>query len=269
MEMAKIAIEEYLKLFPEDEPNWTARLLEADTILNNTENYKKLGDYTGSFRSEENHQILHIFIQNDQLIMQFNNRTPLFLYPCSDSVFKAYNADNAETFRRVSNNRISLIEHEYNYQYEPEIYWKEDSYILEARELLEQVKTNEALAAFQNAYKENPEHYYLANYIQHLEFISNKESEDLNQIFDGYVGQYDHINLYREQDQFYYETEEGFIYRLLPLNESRFLIPSRLNSIFTIEMEDEIILGAKVLIRDGTEEIYSKTNEITPDQESM
>ena len=137
-------------------------------------------------------------------------------------------------------------------------FWKQDSLFLDAENLLQANKYAEALVAFKKAWEENPEHYYLANYIQHLELLQSPEYEDLKMTFNTYIGQYGNFELYKQNDQFYYETNEGFIYKLLPLTESQFMIPSQLNSHIQIVKEAEKVKGLKFVYRDGKEEFHPR-----------
>ena len=70
---------------------------------------------------------------------------------------------------------------------------------------------NEALSTFRKAYDRSPEHYYLSNYIEHLEYIQSPEYEESKDVLKSYSGAYDKMILFRENDQFYYETFEGLI----------------------------------------------------------
>jgi len=90
-------------------------------------------------------------------------------------------------------------------------------------------KTTEALNSFRKAFEQNPEHYYLANFIRHLEFIQSPEYEKLKSALYKYSGKYGELSLYMENDQFYYKNKGGLIYKLLPLSEHQFMYPSHYN----------------------------------------
>jgi hypothetical protein len=138
--------------------------------------------------------------------------------------------------------------------------WKEDSLILKAKELLDLGKTAEALPSFQRAYDQNPEHYYLANFIRHLEFIQSQEYEKLKPVFDMYLGEYENEKLYREKDKIYYKDQYYDLYELLPLSETEFMCPSLYNTMINVVKEKNSIRGLKFIYRDGTEEFVSRKN---------
>ena len=68
---------------------------------------------------------------------------------------------------------------------DPKIVWKEDSLILNSRNLLNSGKITEVLAAFRRAYNQNPEHYYLSHFIRILNLFKagNMKSRDLFLIY--------------------------------------------------------------------------------------
>jgi hypothetical protein len=137
--------------------------------------------------------------------------------------------------------------------------WKEDSLISEAKDLLNHGKKTESLNSFRKAYKKNPEHYYLANFIRHLEFIQSQEYDMLKPVLLNYCGEYGDISLFSENDQFYYENNNGLVYRLLPLSERQFMDPSHYNMLVQIVKADNKITGLKFIYRDGREEFSSRS----------
>ncbi len=121
-------------------------------------------------------------------------------------------------------------------------------------------KKTEALSAFRRAYDQNPEHYYLSNFIQHLEFIQGQEYEKLGPVFDSYSGEYGGLKLYKDKGQIYYKNTNGQIYLLLPLSKSQFINPSIYNAQIQIVKENDSIKGLKFLYQDGKEEFFARNN---------
>ena len=79
-------------------------------------------------------------------------------------------------------------------------------------------------------------------------------------VFDTYLGDYGDRKLYRENNQIYYESLAGFIFKMLPLSEDQFMLPSQYDCQIEIIKENESIRGLKIMYRDGTEEFLSKIN---------
>ena len=121
-------------------------------------------------------------------------------------------------------------------------------------------KKTEALSAFLRAYDQNPEHYYLSNFIQHLEFIQGQEYEKLSPVFDSYLGEYGGLKLYKDKGQIYYKNTNGEIYLLLPLSKSKFINPSIYDVQIQIVKENDSIKGLKFFYQDGEEEFFSRKN---------
>ncbi|MCK4881131.1 MAG: hypothetical protein KAS82_10735, partial [Bacteroidales bacterium] len=67
--------------------------------------------------------------------------------------------------------------------------------------------------------------------------------------------------IFLENDQFYYETIEGFIFKLFPLNEEQFMNPGRINSLIQIEKESDRISGLSIYYRHGEQEFYPRSLE--------
>jgi hypothetical protein len=107
----------------------------------------------------------------------------------------------------------------------------------------------------------NPEHYYLGNYTQHLEFILNPDYESLKSILASYVGHYGNISFYIEENSFYFTDYDGLTYELLPLSENKFMVPSIYELQIHIVKENGLTSGLKYIYRDGREEFFSKTTE--------
>ena len=144
--------------------------------------------------------------------------------------------------------------------------WIEDSFILDAKDLLAAGRTTEALAKFREAYAQNPEHYYLANYIRHLECILNPDYETLKSVFKSYVGYFGDLRFHTEDDRLFWTDYEGLIFELLPLSEDMFMVPSKYELQVQIVKENGLESGLKYIHRDGREEYFQRMNtETWPD----
>ena len=129
---------------------------------------------------------------------------------------------------------------------------------LQAKNLLNNGKNTDALHAFRKAYNQNPEYYYLGNYIQHLEFVQSAEYESLKSEFEEYLGDYDNLKLYKEGARYYQMDNRGRIYQLLPMAEDKFMNPSKYNTQIHMIREGERVIGLKEVLNDGNETIYHR-----------
>jgi hypothetical protein len=158
-------------------------------------------------------------------------------------------------------------------------WWIEDSLILRAKDLLAEDLPQDALTAFTKAFKENPEHYYLANYIQHLQLFTSPEYENLKTVFKAYEGSYEYsgssiypgfsaypgpymdVKFEIEQDHFYFTNHQGLIFELLPLSEDTFMVPSIYMLTIHMVKENGGVSGLKYLYRDGREESFPRAHQ--------
>jgi len=115
-------------------------------------------------------------------------------------------------------------------------------------------------SAFRKAYEQDPEYYYLANFIKHLEFIQSQKFEKYRPILKSYVGKYGELEIYEENGQFYYKDTSGLIFKLLPLAENEFMIPSMYNRVIKIIKENNSIKGLKFIYRNGEEEYLPRNS---------
>jgi len=264
LEAAERAFQKAILLSPENEEGWSRILDHIAYVRNKPITNEFLKSFTGTFRFEDRSEmVLHSFMHHNQLVWKVDNQYAWFRYPISNTEFITPDGDHTHTFVMDDQNKVIKVIHEESGLDFPWIGWKEDSVIFKAKDLLNLGHHSIALAAFQAAYDQNPEQYYLANYIQHLELLQSLEYKDSEMAFNSYPGQYGDFELYKQHDQFYYETDEGFIYKLLPLTESQFMIPSQLNSHIQIVKEAEKVKGLKFVYRDGREEFYPRTTEPT------
>ena len=129
--------------------------------------------------------------------MNNSNQSGLFFYPVSDtvlvSVHKEFDGYYLLQYTGVRNKHNEIIK-VFGQQWSPSGYlsfiaWREDSLIIGAKEVLESGRVSDALSAFRRAYNLHPEHFYLANYIQHLELVESPEYESLKSAFNDLAGE--------------------------------------------------------------------------------
>jgi hypothetical protein len=145
-------------------------------------------------------------------------------------------------------------------QFGSSVAWKEDSLIIEARSQLNEGDKTGALYAFRKAYASNPDHYYLADFIRHLEFIQSEDYERTMPVLDTYIGKYSDRTIFRKDNNLYYKNYNGYIYKLLPVSQYKFMMPSFYNRKVQIIRKNNSIEGIKVIHRDGKEEFFSRNN---------
>ena len=268
------AEEEFRKaifLMPEYEKHWSMFLDHIEYVKRQKDDVEYLDGFRNTTRSDSTEFTMETRIINDQLFSKAKNQRGLFFYAVSDTVcvttFK--NATTFDfikvTFHHNSQGKaISLESVQWSDLRSTSLLsWVEDSLIIEAKDLLAEGLTTEALAAFREAYKENPEHYYLANFIRYLEFITGPDFESSKSAFTGYAVSYGPVRLQIQNDRLYYTDYNGLIFELLPLSEERFMVPSNYGIQVQIVKEKGQVNGLKHIYRHGREEFFQRTSKET------
>ena len=272
LEAAEATYRKAILIKPEYENHWSELLDHIEYIRSQADNREFLKFFTNSDKCEGNEFGTGRFIIQNQLYDKPTNQRGDFWYPVSDTVciaaftFGPKLSFCKKTFYRSSNRKAVRVfgEQWIGSDYQSWWDWIEDSFILSAKDLLAKNRTLEALDAFREAYDQNPDHYYLANYIQHLEFITNPEYESSKSVFDGYVGSYGDLKLQIEKHRLYHTNWQGLIFELLPLSENKFMVPSIYELQIQIVKENGLVSGLKYLYRDGREEYFQRTTEDGP-----
>jgi len=215
-----------------------------------------LEQFTGNFRAEDGEMVLTFFVNSNHLLGKVRNQTSFFLYQVSDTLFVSppdityarwvYRRNSKGKVIGMGPDRITA--------------WKEDSLIQRAMTLLGSPDKRSALKAFKDAYAQNTDHYYLANFIQHLEFIQNENFPKIKATIERCIGAYDSINISKKNNDLYFKSEDGYIYKLLPLTESSFVSPSFYDRIFRIVRKGKLVSGLEIVYHNGKKEFFQKIN---------
>jgi tetratricopeptide (TPR) repeat protein len=268
---AEEAFKRAIYLMPEQETHWT-KLLDIISFARNHEiNEEFLKSYGNRIRNENRAFTNELSIIQNQLFLKGNNQRGLFIYPVSDTVFVSafkdgdtYNFLENKWFFSSSGKPIRVTGEQWD---GPSHYllpaWIEDFIILDAKDLLAAGRTKEALDKFREAYAQNPEHYYLANYIRHLECILGPDHDTLKSVFKTYVGYYGDLRFHTEDDRLFCIDYEGLIFELLPLTEDMFMVPDKYELQVQIVKEKGKVSGLKYIHRDGRVEYFQRTTTET------
>jgi len=246
---------------PENTGQWSIMLEAINFARGNAFSINELHQFTGKYRAENAELSVNNLILNGHLINKADNQHPNLYHPTSDTSLVSYwGLIHTKYCKNLKGKVIKSITKQYSLL-SPFILWKEDSLITNAKKLLEENKTEESLIAFQNAYYENPEHYYLANFIKHLEFILSDDFIGYLSIFDSYIGNYENNQEIYKVDHQYYIRTQGLDYLLLPISEDQFLSPSKYNVIYMFIKGNNQTSGLKLKIVDGREFFYERKVE--------
>jgi len=258
---AKRAVQNEIIKNPASEESLTRDLKLASTIINCMNTLDSLNLFSGTFRSEETEQIISSSIYKDYLYMSYPERYVTMFYPISDSIVVDKWRFNERTLKRNIQNEVTGI-YQFNRLFgDSTFYWKQDTCISNALRILENNDIAKALQTFQIAYEQNPEHYYLANYLKHLDYKIGIGENEMIHFLKPYCGEYGAINLKMLDGNLYYETEGGISYKMLPISKNDFMVPSKLNCQVQTLIEGGNIFGLRVVYRGGGEERFSRISE--------
>ena len=256
-EAAQNCYQKAIMIRPENEKAWSWIFDHISYLKKNPATRDFLDQFAGSYRFEDIEMTCNFFIHNDHAIIQAKNQWPVSQYPVSDSEFVSN--DGVHRFTFIRNDRNKIIKSIYKRIGNSTGYlWKEDTLIIKAMTLLNGNDNIKALNAFRIAYSNNPDHYYLANFIKYLELIQSREYEKIKPVLETYAGKYGSITIYKKADTHYFEDYRGYIFKLLPYSESEFMIPSFYNRTFRIVRNNNQIKGLEVIYLDGRKEFFPR-----------
>lgn len=259
LDAAEEAFTRAIFLMPEKEKHWSKFLDHISYLKNQDKNKEFLNPFVFNLRSEYGAFYSETYIVNNQLFVKPRNQRGFFHYPISDSVFVcAWKEDYGYAFTESTISYISgkairvKVDHWIESNYNVGSIWVEDEMILNAKKLLAFNKTKEALTAFREANTQNPEHYYLANYIQHLEFILSPEYESTKDVFNSYPGHYNEKEIHIEDGRIFSTDSEGLTFELLPLSKDSFMVPHRDDLMVQFVKKNGSERALQYIYRDGT-----------------
>lgn len=249
---------------PENEEMWLLFLDHINFARSNTLTPGDLQKFAGRYRLDVGELYYDNRIYNDHLFSDPANQLGYFAYPVSDTSFIGDSGDDIYIISSFSTNGqgevYKVTELQSNIP-NPYTSWKQDDLILYAEKSLESERHQEALIAFQKAFAENPEHYYLLNYIKHLEFIQSQEYKGTIPVLESYTGTYGNVKVFKKNDQLYVEPFLGLNFKILPMSEDQFMIPSSYFTYMEFLKENNQIMGVKAIMNDGREFITEKTSD--------
>lgn len=257
-EAAKKMYQKAIFIQPENEKYWSKMFDHISFLKSNNGTSEFHEPFIGSYREESSEMTVSFYELNNYLVGQAKNQNPIFSYPVTETTIISINGTASFIFDRNDQGKViktTLHQHDRSF-----VFWKEDTLILRAMNLLDEGNITEALSAFREAFAHNPDHYYLADFINHLEFIKSDDYERIKPVLDTYTGKYGDCSIFKKNNNFYYENSVGFIYRLLPLSHDKYLIPSFYNRKIQIIRNINSVEGLKVIHRDGKEEFFSRNN---------
>lgn len=228
-------------------------------------------DFVGEYRCDFIEQVSLISINNGFLISRpKTQQSTSVLFPIADTSFVSVWYDESmdlavlgrsDCMRDSRGNVAKIVFRQSNVKSNLQVaFWREDSLILQAKALLSENQNREALSAFKLAFDQNPDHYYLANFIKHLEFVLSPEFENLRSDFDTCLGTYGELTIFKEGDRYFLRDKLALIYEILPLEKNLFMVPGRYQLKLLFEEENDEVKGLNYTLRDNEDEYHLRTS---------
>ena len=154
------------------------------------------------------------------------NQRGFFMYLAGENTLKVGSTGKAfkEELLFDEQRKVYGIKRTESYKEKEYIYyeWKQDSVIWNAESLLKAGDYPAARIAYQKAISQNPEHLYLYQAKEHLEYLQSKPDSLVQQNFQRLVGQYGAIEIWIEEGLLYYKRP-GVTRRIFrPISDNRF-----------------------------------------------
>ena len=259
-EKAKPLFEKANLLDPES-PYWS-QFLDHIAFMEDSASYmnadylnKLLGDYEVEFRK------LAIRIEADPPMLKMNilNQPDYPLFPSSRNLFFTETQELEIKFpTELEDEAEFLWLKEKNSGYLR--CFKEDENIQEAHKLLADKNYAEALVKYKAATETHPEHYYLKNYIRHIEFMQEKGEKWNADFRKSFLGTYTAKKMKitgtmtEKEGELYFQlpnfpgTIESSV--ILPMSETKFMLPSSLISSLDFKKRGKKVKSIALMIGD-------------------
>jgi len=253
--------------FPEQEPFCSLMLEHIEFARVNEPDPDFLKKLPGLYRANHSPmKEINYIIDKQFLANRATTQGGLFLYPVSDTqfVFVYDHYAMIHTYIRDDEGEIIKYLHQEN-RVDPRaapklVFWKQDSLITNAEKLLASGKHSDALVLFKEACASHPEHYYIENYIKHIEFYLSPEYNNYIPVFDSYAGDYSgpegDLKIIEENGRYYYRTPIFRQFEILPLTKDLFMVPDSYLRTIQFFTENGSVTGFKIIYREVRGDAY-------------
>lgn len=240
LDKAKETGEKIILINPELEP-YMSKTLEAIAYMETHPiNQEYLSKFEGVFRSNNSEMIFEYRVLNGLLYGKAYNQDGFYRYPAGENSLKTGKNYGGFEMDQLfdSEGETYGLKHTQTIQGKfINFYWKQDSTIWQAEGLLSSGDYEKAQIAYQKAIEQHPEHYYLQQAKQHLDYLESQSEADLLETFQRFVGQYGEVNIWIEDGLLYYKRP-GIARRIFrPVSRNRF--STLLNYNFNYEFVEE------------------------------
>lgn len=236
---AKATVEQMILIDPDQEVALSI-LLDAIIYMKANPDYvNKLATFEGKFRHQFNEGITEFRISNKVIWTRTENTSGWYMYSAGESILVP-----VATFSLVclKNEKGQVYAMKFAAASSPN-FWKQDSVIWQAEEMLRNRWYEVALKAYETAITKYPDHYYLSDAKAHIEYMLSKTDADIQQLYRRYVGQYGDVRIWIADGQLFYKRPGEPRRILRPVSDTEFMNLYAYNLKYHVQFENGRVKG--------------------------
>lgn len=260
---AREIIKRMILIDPEAEITLSKTLTAIDYMQNNPITPEYLARFEGKYRDEGSTMYITFLPLNGVIYTKASNQSGFFKYPAGEDVLlrgsinqsfreelKINEAGDVYALKSSQGDRTRDLDSGYGYR------WKQDSSIWRAEALLLQKDYERALPAYELAISKHPEHYYLYNFKQHVEYMLSHSEEYLQNHYQKIAGQYGGNLIWVENSELIGDPGVGPLMKLLLISDDQNIVFRKYDYLGKLKIENGEILGVRSYLYDAEKQEY-------------
>ena len=227
------------------------RLKVYDSILqflgNNKYDSVDFEQFEGTYRSNMNEQELEFWLEDDRLIEYVKNQSMKPYLPAGrDVVGGGFIEDYTYLIQLIKNQNQKAFGLKKSYYYWKNtttiLFWKLDENLEQAFENFKNKKFKKSRKLFKIAKQDNPNHIFIDNIVNHLDFKMSTDSITIENQYKSHQGDYGPRKFWINEGKFYYKRQDEDInlpkVELLPINDTLYMDMTRLGTLMGFVKEN-------------------------------
>ncbi|MEZ4686092.1 MAG: hypothetical protein R3B47_08510 [Bacteroidia bacterium] len=146
-------------------------------------------------------------------------------------------------------------------------FWKQDSSMLKAKELLLNGELEEAKVLYEAALKRHPDHFYIKGILEHIRYVQETPPEVLRNRLEQLAGIYTRHKLWLEDWKPYVKRDGRARARFLPVSKDRYFSFSAIGEMVRVEFDGEKPLGYRVETYDPIRKVWDIGEQVIEREE--
>lgn len=241
LDLAQETIERIMLINPEAEEALSLSLNVISYMKKNPDFNKNLQTFAGFFRSQSSEMITERKVSNNGVFGRTENTPGWYQFP--DGENRIIRGDAFGNIRKIEYLKNSTGAVYAQKDRRNNVYWKQDSTIWNAEELLRSRDYEQARIAYTTAIAQHPEHFYLKEALNHLDYIQSKSEAEIEEQYLRFVGNYGEVRIWVEGGQLFYKRP-GLRRRILrPISDHEFITLFSYQHKYGFTVENGVVKG--------------------------